>query len=118
VGLKVSRSWPIVDSVPEDVYGAGRGGAEQGLELGKGVLDRVQVRAVGRQVEQAGAGGRDRRANALDLVGGEVVHHDEIAGAQGRRQGLLDAPVMGPSNTQGAVRPSWRSAATKVVVLQ
>lgn len=36
--------------------GAGRGFSEQGLQLGEGLLDWAQIRAVG-QVEEAGAGG-------------------------------------------------------------
>ena len=36
------------------------------------------------------APGVDGLADALDLVGGKVVHDDDIAAAQRRRQGLLD----------------------------
>jgi hypothetical protein len=78
------------DDVPERVDGARRGGAEQGFELGEGLLDRVEIWTVGRQVEQMGAGRRDRLTHAGDLVRGEVVHHHEVARAQRRRQGLLD----------------------------
>jgi len=83
-----------------------------GLELGEGVLDRVQIGAVGWQVEQPGAAGFDRFADAVDLVGRQVVHDDDIAAAQGWRQALLDpgqkkrSPLTAPSNTQGAIRPS------------
>jgi hypothetical protein len=33
----------LADGVPERLDGARRGGAQQRLELGEGVLDRVQV---------------------------------------------------------------------------
>ena len=33
----------VADGVPEAVDGAGCGGAQQRLELGEGLLDRVQV---------------------------------------------------------------------------
>jgi hypothetical protein len=64
----------LADGVPEGVDGSGRGGAEQRLELGEQLFDRVQIGAVGRQVEQPGAARRDRFAPAVDLVGAEVVH--------------------------------------------
>jgi hypothetical protein len=54
---------------PELVFGAGGGLAQQRLELGEQVLDRSQVKVVGRQIEDRGAGGGDRLADAVDLVG-------------------------------------------------
>ena len=44
----------------------------------------------GRQVEQRRPTGLDRLADADDLVGGDVVHHDDVAGPEGGRQNLLD----------------------------
>ena len=40
---------------------------------------------VGRQVDDAGAPGLDRLADTRDLVGGEVVHDDDVARPQRRR---------------------------------
>ena len=60
------------------------------FELGEDLLDRVEVGAVGRQVEEAGAAGFDRFAHAGDLVGRKVVHDDDVARLERRRQGLLD----------------------------
>ena len=65
-------------------------GSKQALELGEDLLDGVQIGAVGRQGEEARALRCDGFADALDLVGGQVVHDDDIAGGQGRREGLLD----------------------------
>jgi hypothetical protein len=90
---------------PERINGASCGGAQQGLELGEGLLDRRaaphrrwwsvlgarrEVRTVRRQVEEFGALSLDRGAHALDLVGAKVVQHHDVARAQGRRQRLLD----------------------------
>ena len=44
--------------------------AKQRLQLGEGALDRVEVRRVGRQVEQDRTCGLDRLANTADLVPG------------------------------------------------
>ena len=68
----------------------GRFLAQQGLELGEGHLDRVHVRAVGRQVEDLGAALCDRLAHAGDLVGGQVVEHDDIATFEGGCENVSD----------------------------
>ena len=47
------------DGGPQRLDGAGRLGPQQGLELGEHLLDRVQVRRVGRQVAQRRASGFD-----------------------------------------------------------
>lgn len=80
----------LADSVPEGFDGARGGGSEERLELGESVLDRVQVRTVGRQIEELGARGLDRFAHAFDLVRAEIVEHDDVARTQLGRQGLLD----------------------------
>lgn len=49
-----------------------------------------EVGTVGRQVEQAGAGGLDRVTHASGLVGGQVVHDDDVAGLECRHQHLFD----------------------------
>src|SRR5690348_722195 len=59
------------------------------LELGEGVFDGIEVGAVGRQIEQPCACRFDGLANACDLVGGQIVHDDDVAGTQGRCQHLL-----------------------------
>jgi len=55
--------------VDEGVEGSRRGFAQERFQLGEPLLDRVEIGAVGRQVEQTGASAFDRRPDALDLVG-------------------------------------------------
>ena len=58
-----------------------RGGfAQQVLELGEDLLDRVQIGRVFRQEEELGAGGADGVAHRLALVAAEIVHDDDVAG--------------------------------------
>ena len=78
------------DAVPERREGAFGGLAQQGLEFGEGELDRVEVGRIGRQLEQAGAGCLDGVADAGDLVRGEIVHDDDVARPQRRRQAAAD----------------------------
>ena len=57
----------------EGVEGSRRGFAQEGLQLGEPLLDRVEIGAVGRQVEQPSAGVLDRRSDALHLVARQIV---------------------------------------------
>ena len=62
------------------------------LDLGEGLLDRVEVRRIGRQEPQPGAGASNRLSDRLGLVAGEIVEDDDVAGlyevAPGNRTGL------------------------------
>lgn len=59
------------------------------LELGEGLLDRIEIGRVRWQVEQVGAGRLYGLSNAGDLVAGQVVHDDDIAGLEAWGENLL-----------------------------
>ena len=50
------------------------------FELGKDLLNRIEVGAVGRQEQQPGTSGPDRGANGRFLMAGEIVHDDDVYG--------------------------------------
>lgn len=119
----------------EDVLpGAAGAPAEEVLELGEDLLDRVEVGAVGREEEKVRVGRADRRA----LVHAEIV---EDRGGYGKRssgpvprrgtspersvgtsacstQARNEAPSIAPSISIGASIRSWRRPARKVMVLR
>ena len=64
--------------------------AENGFELGEDLFDGIEIGPVGRQVERGCADRLNGLVYAGDLVGGEVVHDDDVARGQGRR-GLFEA---------------------------
>ena len=70
--------------------GSGGGGAQQGLELGEGHFDGIEVGTVRGQVAQARAGGLDRLSDAMDLVSWQIVHDDDVAGPQLGNERLFD----------------------------
>src|ERR1035437_8045662 len=74
----------------ERLGSAGLGGAEQLFQLGPGLLDRIQVRRIRRQVEQFSSRSLDQLLDPGHLVGAEVVHYDYIAGPQLRTQHLFE----------------------------
>ena len=71
----------LAEERPERLGAATACGANEGLELREAELDGMEVRAVGWQVPEGGPGG---------LEGPEVVGDDDVAGVQGRHQGLVD----------------------------
>lgn len=70
--------------------GLSRGFSEQGLELGEDLLDRVEVRAVGRQEEQLRSDAADEASCGLPPVAAEIVDDHDIAGPDGGQQDLRD----------------------------
>ena len=93
----------------ERPYQAGDGSlgdlAQIGLQLRKGLLDRVHVRAVGRQISQFGPCGFDELFDPRSLVGRQIVHDDDIALREGGKetffhpfleQGGVHRPVVDP----------------------
>ena len=78
--------------MPRQVASIVRGSVlrSKGFELGEDLLDRIEIGRVARQEEQLGTGGADRAAHGLALVTAKIVHDDDVAGAEGGRQKLLD----------------------------
>ena len=75
----------------DEVFERSRGGLSQRcFELGERLLDRIEVGAIGRQIAQCRAGSLNRFPDAGDFVGRQVVHHDDIALAQDRREKMFD----------------------------
>jgi len=60
------------------------------LELGKNLLDRIQIRRIRRKKEELGANCADRRSHCGKFVAAQIVHDHDIAGGQSRDQELLD----------------------------
>lgn len=80
----------VAEGVPEGGDSPGGDLAEQRLELGEGLLDRVEIGTVGRQIDQVRAARLDRLAHAGDLVAAEIIHDDKVAWSKGRREHLFD----------------------------
>ena len=60
------------------------------LSLAKTCSIGIEVGRVTRQEEQLGAGGADQAAHRLALMTAEVIHDDNVTGAEGGHQELLD----------------------------
>src|SRR5215211_262202 len=70
--------------------GSGLSFSQDPLHLREGLLYRVHVRGVRRQVEQLASRPLDELAYPSPLVGGEIVHDDHLTGREARSQRLLD----------------------------
>src|SRR3954463_5574302 len=78
------------DGLPQALDGALRGFAQQRLVFGESLLDRVQIGAVGRQIDELRPSDGDRLGNAGDFMAAQIIEQDNVAGRQCRRQHLLD----------------------------
>jgi hypothetical protein len=76
-------------------YGSLGGFAQERLKLGEGVFDRIEVRRVGRQVEETRARRLDPLAGGRPLVAGQVVHDDDVALTQFWNKDALDIGLEG-----------------------
>jgi hypothetical protein len=85
----------VADGVPEAIDGGFGGLAQQRLQLGKGVLDGIEVTAVGRKVEQTRSCCCDGLAHRRAFVAGQIVHHHDVAGAEFGHQHLLHIGLEG-----------------------
>lgn len=60
------------------------------FDFGEGLLDRIKVRRVGRQVPKPGTGGLDHLPDGGRLMTSQIVHDDDIAGLKDSDELLLD----------------------------
>ena len=80
----------LADGGDEGFEGARGGFAQQVLQLGEDLFDRVQIGRVFGQEEQFGAHGSDRPTNGFSFVAAEIVHHDDVPRQKRGRQHGLD----------------------------
>ncbi len=69
----------VANGLFEGLLAASLGGAQKLFELGPGLLDRVQVRRVGWQIDQLRAAGFDPFAYSHNLVRRQVIEDHYIA---------------------------------------
>ena len=81
----------------ECIEGSRSGLAHMRLKLCEGVFDRIEVGTVGRQLAEFGTAGFNSLPDTCDFVGGQIVHDDDVVGAQRWRQHLLDPGQKGLS---------------------
>ena len=104
--LRSNRLDGQTDGLLEGLVGAGAEATQDGLELGEGLLDRRQVRGVGRQEEQGAAARRQGLADAGGLVSAQIVEDHHLPGPQPRRQFLADVPRKG-LGIHGPLNQPW-----------
>lgn len=61
-----------------------------GFEFCEGLLDRIEIRGIGREQPQLRAGRLNRLAHTGDPVGGKIVHCHNLAGRERRHQTLFE----------------------------
>ena len=112
----------LADALPCRLNRTLGGFSQQMFELGEQLLDRVEIRAVGREEQEFCACRPDCSTHGFPLVAAQIVHDDDVARRQGRHEELLDPggeelAVDRPVEDAGSVDPVVaRRAARKVRV--
>ena len=75
---------------PQLLDGAPTRRAKQRFQFREPQFDRIQVGTVRREVPDLRARGFDPLADALDVMGAQVVHHDNVAGLERRDEDLVE----------------------------
>lgn len=78
------------DKLDDLVEGARSRGAQKRFQFGKGELDRIEVRAIGRQEAQTRPDPFNRCLHLRLFVHRQIVEDDDVTGAQCRDEHLLD----------------------------
>lgn len=84
--------------------------SQECFELGKRLLDRVQIGTVGRQIEQLGPRRADRSPYGKVLMAAEIVHHHDVAWPQSWNQ-ELHHPGEETLGVDGAIQDARRGDA-------
>jgi hypothetical protein len=69
----------VGDGLIESIRTPGFGCTQELLELGPGLLDGIQIRRVGRQIEKLCVAGLNQLAYPRHLMRRQVVHHHDVA---------------------------------------
>ena len=117
-----AENWPTCDGVDQGVEGSRLGFAQQGFEFGEPLLDRVEIGAVGRQVEQPGA-----RSSSIDYLRARIAFRRELMDQTGNEpsgqrddRALWGYPARrltgnsGITSTRGYLRGLNRSSSRKL----
>jgi len=89
-GVGLQSSHELACPPTERVFSALGAFAQIGLESAIGILDWVEVRGVRRQVTQRRADSFDGLLHPFNFMSWNIVHDDNVAALQGRRQALPD----------------------------
>ena len=80
----------FADPAAQMRHGPFSSSAQQSLQLAECLLDGVEIWRILRKVEEFGPHGRDGFGDAVDFMGSDVVHDDDVAAVQGGRETLFD----------------------------
>ena len=80
----------LAEQRPEGLDRATARGAHQGFEFREAQFDRIEIRTVRGQIAQRRARGFDQLLDAIDVMRGQVVGDDDVAGGQRGDQDLFD----------------------------
>ena len=78
------------DESPQTVDRVCRRLAQDRFEFGEELLDRIEIGTIGWQIDEHCAARLDGLANTTDLMNADIIHDDDVAALEGRREHLFD----------------------------
>lgn len=83
------------DGVHQGVQGGPPAAPNERFQFGEHHLNRIEIRTVGREVEQGTLPSFDERPYGRSMVGGKIVHHDHLTWLECWTEMLTDIPLKG-----------------------
>jgi hypothetical protein len=83
------------NGVNQGIQGGPPTTSDERLEFGEHHLNRIEIWTVGREVQQGALSSFDQGADGSTVMGGEVVHHDDLAWLKGWTEVLAHVPLEG-----------------------
>ena len=88
--LRMELGHDLAEQVPQIIHRAGFLASQEPLHFCKCQFNGVEVRTVGRQIEETGADRFDGLSHANNFVSRQVIHHNDVARPKSRNKVLLD----------------------------
>src|SRR3954451_3692903 len=88
--VRPERLYEDADGVPEGLYGACGRLAQERLQFRERLLDRIEIRRIRRQIQQACAGSLDGFAHAANFLTAEIFHDHDVAATEAGNEKLAD----------------------------
>ena len=91
--MRLKQIADVVEGAPERVKGAGLGLAQVCLDLGEGLLNRIEIGRISRQEQEPGASLFQTLGSLFTLVDRQVVEDHHVTFVQARRELRLDVSL-------------------------
>lgn len=76
--------------MPQRIHGPFGGAPQQSTQLAEGQFDRIQIRTIGRQIQELSPDTFDRFLHAPNFVRGQIIQDEKVSRLESWSQMLAD----------------------------